>query len=216
MSVFRTVFTVIPLLLVTAPASATYLIQEDFDDGVADDFTPLSGYWYVEDGTYNCLVKGTDVAYSSYAGGTGWIDYSFRGRMLVDGGITHVLRFRSDGGGNGYELGVRGGSYQDVWLFKWVDGQRDFLAFAPHTPFADGVWHDFEVLCLGGDLAVRWDGVLILEHTDSDPHLGGGIELVAFVGGGADYQLAHYDEIAVESLTTASAESSWGAVKALF
>ena len=72
-------------LLVAGSASATTLLQEDFNDGVADGFTPLSGDWYVEGGSYHCLVEGTNLAYSTFAGDSSWTDYDFRGRVRVDG-----------------------------------------------------------------------------------------------------------------------------------
>lgn len=219
-------------LLVAGSASATTLLQEDFNDGVADGFTPLSGDWYVEGGSYHCLVEGTNLAYSTFAGDSSWTDYDFRGRVRVDGGVANILRFRSDGlisrgQGNGYELDVRYGTYRDVWLFSWVNGTRRFLSSHDQVAFLAGPWHDFEIYCQGSQIVVYWDGENILTYNDSgSANLSGGVELMAYIGGDTDHQLASYDDIVVEASTTTGVDvaqedfpvlqSNWSALKALY
>ena len=189
---------------------------ENFDDGVADAFTPASGHWSVVDGAYRCYKKGAATWGLSFAGNQGWSDYVFSGRMATGGGVNHVLRVRCQGD-DGYEVTVRSDDWYDAYLYKWTDGVRHQLGWAYHSGFPTGTWCDFEFTLSGNQLVFVWNGYTLFQWIDDDePILSGGIALAAVPGGVTGWQEAFFDDIVVEALTTATEASSWSAVKALY
>jgi hypothetical protein len=208
--------TLFALWVTATPLAAELLLSEDFEDGVADAFTADSGDWLVEAGVYVCHKEGAATWGLSFAGGLGWVDYSFTGRMMSKGGVNHVLRVRSQGD-NGYEITVRSDSYHDAYLYKWRDGVRTLIDLSWVPEFPTGSWQGFEFILVGNHLSFVWAGFQVFNWTDpADPYLSGGIALASVPGGVTGWQDAHFDDIIVESLTTPASPTHWSRIKAIY
>ncbi len=207
---------ILTFCVTSTPAMAAILLSEDFEDGVADGFTPSSGEWLVEDGVYECHMEGANTWGLSFTGGPGWIDYSFTGRMMCKGGVNHVLRVRCQGD-DGYDITVRSDSYNDAYLYKWRDGVRTLVDLSWVPDFTNGSWQEFEIIVVGNHLNFVWAGFQMFNWTDTDdPYLSGGIALASVPGGVVGWQDAHFDDIVVESLTTTVESTCWSRIKAIY
>lgn len=205
------------LLFGAASTSGQILLVEDFDDGVADGFTPLSGAWEVVGGEYLAHIEGPGVYGRCAAGEESWQNYQFECDLKIFGSINHVLRFRVSSSGSGYELNIRAEPYFDAYLYKWIDGNRYEIAWLPFHHNESEVWHRFEIQALVDHLVVRMDEELLFDLVDTNEAiLNGGIELIVFSGGVIQWQDAYYDNVLVTALTTAVADGAWSGVKALY
>jgi hypothetical protein len=63
--------------LIWGHAQGQTIFFEDFEDGIADGFTQLSGNWQVVNGEYYCRTEGPSVLAATAAGTSDWEDYVF-------------------------------------------------------------------------------------------------------------------------------------------
>ncbi len=205
------------LVLAAGSAAGQVLLAEDFDDGVADGFTPLSGDWEVVSGEYVGSVEGYEVFGFSAAGGPEWMDYRIELDLRVLGSINHVLRFRFTEPGEGYELNVRASPHNDVFLYKWSGGVHVLLASADIGYTEPGFEHHFQIELLGNRIVVFFDREAVFDLVDAyDPILAGGIQLGSFSGGAVQWQNAHYDNVLVEAFVIPAAGLSWSSLRRLY
>jgi hypothetical protein len=208
-----------PLLGTLAPVSYAadeVLLFEDFEDGVADEVEPQDDLWEVVEGVYHCHATGYNYYSKSLAGSEAWTDYVFECDIRVEGSISQMVFVRLQDLGNFYEINVRGDPYNDVLLFKWIDGIQHFLHSAP---FANqtGTWKHYTIRAIGHEITVEFDGNELLSYTDqADPFLSGRISLVCHTGGEIQWQDAYFDNVLVYVPVIDMETSSWGAVKSLY
>jgi hypothetical protein len=216
------------LCLATAGgARAQALLQENFDDGVANGFTVTSGAWKVLDtigpssarsGVYHSRVDGFEVSAVSVAGASDWTDYQFDLDLLVLGSISQVVRFRIQDDSNFLQLEVRADPYDDVFLERIEDGQHVVLAHVTGFVNQIGVWHHVTVSVTGNFIVARYDGQIVASAFDASTtrFASGPIGVVAY-SGIAQWQDAYVDNVVVTSLQPVAVEPlSWGKLKAMY
>ena len=112
-----------------------------------------------------------------YAGSAEWAGYAIDLDLLqlrgVDKGVVVCAR-----GSRGIGVDLRGGSYQDVLVYR----NSAALGRAP-APNQDRVWHHLRVEARGRTYTVSVDGARVLECRDPMGAVRGRIALVAYTGG---------------------------------
>lgn len=197
------IFFSISLLLIAVftsvdPALSDVIYQEDFEDGIADGFVPEDLAWIVSQGAYYAHVSGSSYTTATTVGNCDWENYIFSCDEMVQGGAHHIVRFRVQDEGNYYELDVVGGSFDEFYLYKTLNGHRSLLKKGDF-PSEIGVWHKFRVVAIADRITASFDGYKLVDFKDqSDPFLCGGISLVSYVGGSSSEQLATFDNVLVE------------------
>lgn len=209
------------ILLILAGPSVDHadavLLQEDFDDGVADGFTVLDPIWTVVDGTYLCRIEGASQFSLSSAGDHSWGDYRVRCDLKVSGSLNQVLVFRLQDRYNFYDVNLRGYPFDDVVLTKVVQG-RDTWHASAYAANSIGYWHTLAVEVEQNRIGIEVDGVPLIEHVDdTDPYLTGGIAVCGYAGGEITWQNARFDNVIVEKTdAVATDETRWDQLKALY
>lgn len=208
------------VLLHPSPSHAVVLFQETFDDGVADDFTVVSGTWNVIAQRYYSQVSGFEAFAVSTAGlaagSAGWTDYRVDVDLLVNGSYNRILRFRVRDAANYYAVNLRAAPYNDVWLHKVVDGVQTDLAHVTGFVSNRGQWCHFTVEAVGPSLSVACDGVPLISMVDGsvDPHLSGAVAVVAYSGGVVQWQDCFVENLLVTTAGPIGVEpATWGGLK---
>jgi len=171
-------------LLILFPASLraqddwVVLFTDNFENGTAENWrmdAPLMGNgWSVELDGGNYVLNGSGFTWAQLMNdiGADWTDYSFKARIkLLDGDI-----------GLNYRLTVNG------WYT--VNLSSITLSFTKEQPLgvissltnismttSFGIWHNVEVIGVGGNIKVYIDDVLRLDYTDTNNLVSGGIGL---------------------------------------
>ena len=222
MRILISLFALLPVLLVSpCRLEAVVLFEADFDDGIADGFTPMGPGWQVVDGAYTCETIGFGILSYSVFGSPQWRDYSVVYRVKADIGPDHMLFFRMADADNYYGLVLRSVPYNDIVLARTVDGERQFIAEAQVPLFDNGQWHDVQVLANGHQLDVMFNGLSVLSHHDDSepPEVREGMcAVVSYSGGLTQHQIIWFDDILVEEILgpVRTTLNSWTAVKMLF
>ncbi|MFN8178788.1 MAG: hypothetical protein U0167_12740 [bacterium] len=217
------------LCLATAGgARAQTLLLENFDDGVADEFTVTSPPWKVQDtlgssdarsGVYHSRVDGFEVSAVSVAGASDWTDYQLDLDLLVLGSVNQVVRFRIQDDSNFLQFNVRSAPYDDVFLERVENGQHVVLAQVPGFVNQIGVWHHITVSVTGNFIVAKYDGQIVASAFDTSitRFASGPIGVVAYSGGVIQWQDAYVDDVVVTSLQPVAVEPlSWGRLKATY
>lgn len=207
----------VPLgLMVTDQAAAVVMLYEDFEDGMAQDFTPDSENWWVEGGHYRCHQEGYQILSTSTAGDATWTDYRLETLLQTFGSPDHIVRFRLQPNGDCYELNLVAAPFDTVWLNKRIGGGFTALTTVPLS-FSNETWYNIEITVLGPEITVLLNGQPLLSVTDmNDPYLGGGIALVSYTGGLVTWEDLFVEYVVVESLEVATEAVTFGQVKALY
>lgn len=124
--------------------------SEDFDDGVAQNWKPLSGGWSIAGGTYNNpVVQQTSLALAPIAVGQP-VDFTYRGRVLIPNGTDATIAglvFNYQDRGNGlieYKeivLSPTGGAFVNQVSNNVVRG----IAAVTGLSFRGNQWADVEL-----------------------------------------------------------------------
>lgn len=192
------------------------LLDEDFNDGVANDFTTYDDAWWVEYGVYRCHTVGNSVFSFATAGDLTWTDYHLALDIMSFGSTAHLIYFRTQDVLNSYSVDLRSAPYNDVHLELRTNGDREDLAVASF-PNENGEWHHFDIEVIGKDITVRADGELLffVHHADA-PWENGGIALVSFSGGVIQEQQLYVDNVLVTAMVVGTEATSWSSIKALY
>ncbi len=206
-------------LLVCLPVAASaQLFSEDFDDGIADGFTPLGPGWMVSDGTYQCETFGFEVYSSSIFGDPAWSDCSITFAIRSVDSVNHMLRFRVVDFEDYYVVNLRSAPWNDVQLARVMNTQHAVIGVAP-VALDNGVWHEVTVVAAGFHFEVYLDGAQVLASADPEAParlMFGQCAVVSYSGGVIEHQLVAYDDIVVEELTVAVDQATLSSVKNLF
>ena len=159
------------LLWGASVSAANYL--EEFDDGLAQNWTLASG-WSVqgtpENGRYLGGPVTTAPTYSTYSAATWNTGYAYTVRLRTTGPATARVGavFNYQNASNFYEVTVNEAG--NVSLNRMLNGTRtDGIKTATFvTPFgalSGNRFYDLQVLRLGSDVTVRINGLVALTHT---------------------------------------------------
>lgn len=204
-------------LVGTGASAGQILLDEDFNDGIADGFTFAPPVWGVEAGELRCSLEGVAVWGHAFYEAALWTDYIYEVDLKVEGSINHVIRFRIQDPDNCYEVNVRGGSYDDAFLQKYVGGVMTQLAEVADVFIEAGVWHHFRVMVHGATVTAFVDNQFLFEHTDdTNPFVSGGVGVSCFTGGIVGYQDVYADNMLVVAPVVSVERSSWSSVKSLY
>ena len=207
----------ITVLHLPALTQGQTLLFEDFNDGVADAFSPLDSCWSVESGQAVCNTTGFDHFSIAVAGDFSWTNYAVECDILVQGSLNQVVIFRYQDPDNFYDINVRGEPYNDVIFTKVVNGSTSWN----HSwPFSNsiGEWHHIRIGAVIDRFDFEVDGHYIGAITDlNNPYLSGGMALVGYTGGVVHWQIACFDNVNVYMQGVVATENAtWSEVKALF
>lgn len=198
-------------------AVARTTFYEDFDDGTAEGFTPLSEDWQVIAGQYNCLVIGYELEGLSVFGDENWADYELDLDVMVKGAPNHGVIFRMQSAEDYYRLGYRADPFNEVRLNRIRGGVREVLLVIPVVPNYVGMWYHLRIVVDGQNISAYLDGIQIFTYYDAtDPLLHGYCGLSAWSGGGLQMQDAYFDNVQVNVFVVGVEQTTWGAMKQLY
>jgi hypothetical protein len=159
--------------------------QDDFDDNNADGWTVGRGTWSVSNGQY--MNSGSGV---SWAGESGWDDYTFTADVTPQSGTDVWMIFRVQDADNFYLFTLNGNGA----LYKYANSTYQKIQNASGT-FQDGNTYALKLDVKGSTIKVYSSDVLILEATDNTFTSG-------YIGFGANGSSGAYDNVRVESNAT--------------
>lgn len=194
------------------------VFEEDFDDGVADGFTPIGPGWEVSGGTYNCETIGFEIYSSSIFGDPLWGDVSIAFDIRSVDSVNHLLRFRINDFEDYYVLNLRSKPWNDVHLQRVMNTVNQTIAVGGAS-FEGGVWHHVEVVLDGFEFEVYLDDQLVLLTNDGDQPdrlRSGQCAVVSYSGGVIQHQYVSYDNVMVLDGVVAVEPWTLSSVKALF
>jgi 3-keto-disaccharide hydrolase len=205
------------IILASMPGSAQILLMEDFNDGIADQFTPLDPAWEVVDGEYHVHTEIFNHYAMTLAGDISWQDYVMEFDVLGEGSPDQMFFVRMQDASNFYEINVRTDPWGDAHLFKWVNGVQYFLYSTPISN-ASAQWNHFKVVPSADEIGLSVNGQFVFSYRDTDsPWLSGGVALVGHCGFTPPYQDIYFDNILVTSFDViANDDVTWGRVKSLY
>jgi hypothetical protein len=175
------------------------LLNEDFDDGVADGWIVGSGKWSVTSSLYR--ESRTTAGYRNetfYANGTLWTDYTFSADVKWGGGSAKTgINFRCDvSGTNCYTFRITNGTTLD--LGKRVAGTFTALTSWSGYSFRSSTWYTLKVVAKGSLLTFYVNGSQVGSYTDSS-HSSGTVGLYTYQGAG------DFDNVLVTATTPTTA-----------
>jgi hypothetical protein len=213
---------VLPLLLALVVCGSSALaqgdlLQEDFEDGVADGFVAECPLWEVTGGgTYHVDNMGYELYCWSFAGDTAWDNYTYSLDIKSMFSVNQLAAFRVQENGDCYVINVRSDPWNDAVISKWTGGSNLVLFSAPFDNVNE-VWHHFEIAVLGPTMELFVDGQEVLTFTDTfNPLLNGKIGVLSYTGGVMQEQKLDIDNIMVDSFVVPVTNSSLSSVKALY
>jgi len=158
------------------------LLQDNFDDGDYAGWTPVAGWWTVENGKLRGTGWGGGIDAWIYAGDESWTDYVFEATVLLECGNGELV-FRSTGHWqNEYRFELW--RYDAPWyancfhLCRYKDGKATILTGANiPSPVLITSPAYAKVEVIGSTIKLFINGEQIYEIEDSDPLLNGRIGL---------------------------------------
>ncbi len=151
-------------------ANWTTLLQDDFEDGIADGWyfsdsegQPLAAPWPVEEDNGSLVLSGSDHTWANIDLGSQWTDYSLQvkvkliiGSVNLNCRVSDIGRYFINFSENGLSLG------KQIWPDTFYDLGSD------DTPFGINTWYTVKIVCIQNNLKVYVDGQLRLEYSDPD------------------------------------------------
>lgn len=200
--VYRNTYTptVTPTLPTSTPIPAdSFLLQEDFEDGVANGWVYTKSDWVIEkelDGNRYLSGSGsTDVSVISYLDKTlDWTDYAFESRVKFVEGRNFGMHVRVNSNSLSYYLGIYEG---DVWFAQLKDSLGTVLGTGVSKTFDQNKWYTFQVEIKGDLISAYVDNAFVLRLQLSSPLISeqGGIQFFILDG-----EKFYFDDIKVWSL----------------
>lgn len=182
-------FTLIPVT-----GSGATLINEDFEDGIANGFTVVSGAWSViDDGSKVYKTNATDSLSRSVAGDASWTDYEIETRVKVNSWGSEVFRTagilaRYVDTNNYYIFGYDVPS--GVLKIKKKVGGTQIELTSKSFAFQTGTWYIMKAVLSGSSLKLYVNGTEELTATDSSLSAGKVGLISAFGDARFDYIIA--------------------------
>jgi hypothetical protein len=189
------------------------LFEESFEAGACpveklDSLVSRTGWTVIEDPATsgNHVLRGSGDPHAPGQpippiGKLSWTDYAIKLRLRLMPGPQPAasVNFREGVGGDNYALQL---GFNQLILLKHLpsQGQHPTLASFPVPGGTQvGQWYQIEISAVGATIAIKLDGVQVIQITDSSaPLLKGGFRLI--VGGGAGPATADFDDIVVRAM----------------
>jgi hypothetical protein len=146
--------------------------QENFNDGVAQNWKPQSGDWSLSGGTYNNpAVQQTRMSFAPIAiGREQRVDFTFRARVLIPNGTSEnlvgiVFNYRDLGGGRIEYREIVFSPTGDAWVNKVSGSAVGGIAGITGLSFRGNQWLDvtLEANSAMGVIGISVDGVGLFE-----------------------------------------------------
>ncbi len=180
--------------------------QEDFNDGLAQDWQPdVAAYWQVLTGEYSASAGTTGMAMQSRYIGDTWADCSVEAAMRLagDSGVargivlraTPDFRWRTDTG-SAYLFGLNADGY--YYVGKFVSGSWSFLQDWTPSPFLNSgtASNVVKASIEGSTIKVLFNGNLAWSGTDTSIVGPGNVMLMGYSG--EWMQAIHYfDDVSI-------------------
>lgn len=202
---------ILPIFFLSAAKTgAAILLQEDFSDGIADNFTEYStnsiNKWNIVNGKYRgTIYKGNYSWIQSRAGDDTWRDYILEAEITGIEGVDRHLFFRYDlsrqHGRKGYALKFYDGAYGSV-----AELQKNGAGYLLHKAYFGSSLNNpnrVRIELYKNNIKVYRNDLLWVDYTDNDnPVLEGGIGLAVQPPGlsWATKTITDYDNILVTSI----------------
>jgi pectate lyase len=168
-------------------------LADDFEDGNANGWVPLSGTWSVMTDGSSVFTQSDSAAaqFHAYRGSPTWTNYGIEARIKVmtfGSSGSAALRARFTDVDNNYYLVVNG---TQAVLKKRKNGITTTLSTQPFVANL-GTWYKVKLVATGANIEGWIDGVRVISVVDSDP-LPGGFAVLA--GHNVDVR---FDDVIVE------------------
>ncbi|MDI6855337.1 MAG: S8 family serine peptidase [Candidatus Thermoplasmatota archaeon] len=190
------------------------IYKEDFEDGVADGFTFVSGTWSVSEG----VLKQTSTSESfAVVGDSTWTDYTLEAKVKIvstvasasppRGGV--VLRYQDVN--NHYKFRIAPEYMNNTLISRVISASAKTTISIPFIPMRNE-WYTLKVVARGPSLKCWIDGTWVFERTYEDeradlptpPHILSGKVGLWCIGGEV-----HFDDVYVWNVTTLKSEPLW-------
>ncbi|MGM0881582.1 MAG: pectate lyase [Bacillota bacterium] len=161
---------VLPLVFVS-PASAVTFLQDGFDDGRADNWSPTTGSWSVlnENGNYVYYQSSSSEGRNS-AGSQSWTDYSVTADMKIvnfNGSTRTYVTGRYKDGNNYYAASLYNSNGGTLEIRKKVSGSSTTLASKSNYGLTTSNWYNVKLEMSGTSINMYVNGKLELSAVDS-------------------------------------------------
>ena len=171
------------------------LFRDDFNDGSADGWEPVSGEWSVVDGAY--VQSKLDMnGYQTFAGDMSWTDYELEVKvtpLAVHQKLSVMLNGRATDVNNRYIGSYNNGTLSISCRINGKDKDGKALVSAPYTMEA-GKTYTMKMVFRGAQIELWINGVKELEATD-DTYSAGRIGLVTYT------TTAKFDDVVVRTVS---------------
>jgi photosystem II stability/assembly factor-like uncharacterized protein len=164
------------------PPNWTVLFHDDFEDGNLEGWAitmmnDQEGSWQIETEGTNHVFAGRGFSTATLTLGR-WYDYRLAARVkFSQSGI--VFSFRQ-GLFSGYMVSFQA---DQMYLSRAVgNGMPSLVANAP-GPFSADRWYNIDIIGIGANIKVYLDGSLLIDYTDADPYVNGGVAIAPISGG---------------------------------
>ena len=184
--------------------------NENFEDGVADNWVPVTGNWTVVNNFYQ--VSNATHTYTSSYYDNEYSNYEYEVKMRKNSGSSNLMGLWFNGDPtvidpdgrwmNGYRLVIGTSSDWQRWCFgKYVNGSFTYLnpwVTSPDIIPGYSQWNVLKVVFSDGYIDIFFNGVLQGSYFD-DTFLSGKVAVLMYDGGAngqADYDYAMLNPIA--------------------
>ncbi|MCP4292454.1 MAG: hypothetical protein GY780_11550, partial [bacterium] len=175
------VFLIVVLCLFSAgfAIGQNILLEENFDDGIADDFENQCDNWEISPtGRYVSEDAGYEVFCWNFAGSIFWSDYSYTLDLKSRLSVNQLFAFRVQENGDCYVINLRSAPWNDVVLTKWNNGQQNHI-FTTDIDNSNDTWHHLSVTVMGPQIEFFLNDESVFSYSDSyNPYLFGKIGVV--------------------------------------
>lgn len=153
-------------------------INEDFEDGVADNWIPVTGSWSVEEGSYNAQMESYEIASTYYDEDFSVFDFEVS-LNAISGNESSLALYFNGNPGNIDAYGEWTNTYK-LWYF-WMTGEWNLgkivdgvwttigpgVQISPDIITGLGVWNTARIVFADGNIDVYFNGVLNGSYFDN-------------------------------------------------
>lgn|GEM_PF-2792775 len=175
----------------------TYYIdgmEDNFNSGVANDWTGIDGNWSVEGGELS--ANGISSIDARAVSGKNWSDYTYEGRLRIiegggnpEAGILFRIKDAAAGTNTGhYYMIVNYAGSNQVYLYKVSNGVTT-LAYTSYV-IDNGIWYNFSLVLNGSSVKYYINNNPVITYNNLNDYLEGRIGVRA-------WNHAHFDDLKI-------------------
>jgi len=168
-------------------AERTILFEDDFESGGMDweEIKDPLNCWKIIEERGNHFLRGVndgqcDPPLSKLA--PSWSDFAFQARFRLVQGSFHIFSRLSIEQGRWADSYVLSIEPLQVVLLKRRSDQEPLTELLTFPWQGDDLWHTFRILTVGSHIQVFIDGISVIDYTDLEPILSGGIAFLLISG----------------------------------